>query len=218
MDLNHSPEDLAFRDDTRRWLEENAPRHELRTLEERKEWHRRLHRAGYVGMGWPRAYGGQDASLIQQAILVDEMARLNAPPPVNDLGIGIVGPTLLVHGTEAQRCRYLEKILTAEEIWCQLYSEPDAGSDLASLRTRAEDSGDQFIVDGQKTWTSDGPIADRGLLLARTNPTAPKHRGISCLLIGMRQPGIEARPLRQITGGSEFSSPIALAQLAAVIS
>jgi alkylation response protein AidB-like acyl-CoA dehydrogenase len=205
MDLTHSPEDLAFCARTRRWLEEHAPRHALRTLAERKAWHRELYAAGYVGMGWPRAYGGQDASVIQQAIVVDEMARVNAPPPINDLGIGVVGPTLLAHGTERQKERYLRNILTAHEIWCQLYSEPDAGSDLASLKTRATDEGDVFVVDGQKVWTSDGPVADRGLLLARTNPAGPKHHGISCFLIDMRQPGIAVRPLRQITGGEEFS-------------
>ena len=205
MDLNYAPDDVGFRSRTRRWLEDHVPREALRTLAERRAWHRELYGAGYVGMGWPRAYGGQDASLIRQAIVVDEMARVNAPPPINDLGIGIVGPTLLAHGCESQRHRYLNRILTADEIWCQLYSEPDAGSDLASLGTRADDRGDVFIVNGQKVWTSDGPIADRGLLLARTNRAVPKRRGISCFLLDMRQPGVAVRALQQITGGVEFS-------------
>jgi alkylation response protein AidB-like acyl-CoA dehydrogenase len=205
MDLRYSSEDLAFRDVTRRWLATNVPAEEPATLEARRAWHRRLYEAGYVGMGWPVPYGGRGATPLQQAIVADEMARSNAPPPINPLGIAIVGPTIIVHGTEAQKRRYLRKILTAEELWCQLYSEPNAGSDLASLRTRAEDRGDHFVVDGQKIWTSGGLIADWGLLLARTDSAVAKHKGISCFLIAMRQPGVEVRPLRQITGSAHFS-------------
>ncbi len=156
-------------------------------------------------MGWSVQYGGRGATPLQQAIVADEMARNSAPPPINPLGIAIVGPTIIVHGTPAQKERYLRKILTAEELWCQLYSEPNAGSDLASLRTRAEDRGDHFLVHGQKIWTSGGVIADWGLLLARTDPSVPKHKGISCFLISMRQPGVDVRPLRQITGSAHFS-------------
>jgi alkylation response protein AidB-like acyl-CoA dehydrogenase len=205
MDLRYSSEDLAFRDATRRWLATNVPAEEPATLEARRAWHRRLYEAGYVGMGWPVPYGGRGATPLQQAIVADEMAHSNAPPPINPLGIAIVGPTIIVHGTEAQKRRYLRKILTAEELWCQLYSEPNAGSDLASLRTRAEDRGDHFVVNGQKIWTSGGLIADWGLLLARTDSAVAKHKGISCFLIAMRQPGVEVRPLRQITGSAHFS-------------
>ena len=205
MDLNYSPEDRAFRAKTREWLAANAPQEDLKTLAERKAWHRKLYEAGYVGMLWPREYGGWGATPMQQAIVQDEMARVGAPPPINGLGIGFIGPTIIVHGTPAQKERYLRKILTAEEIWCQLYSEPNAGSDLASLKTRAEDQGDHFVVNGQKIWTSSGPIADWGILLARTDPKVAKHRGISCFLISMRQPGVEVRPLKQITGHSLFS-------------
>ncbi len=205
MDLTYSPEDLAFRERTRRWFAAHTPGRELTTLAERRAWHRTLYEAGYVGMGWPRAYGGADATPMQQAIVADEMARVTAPPTINGLGIGIVGPTIIVHGTEGQKQRYLRRILTAEELWCQLYSEPNAGSDLASLRTRAEDTGDHFEVTGQKIWTSGGLIADWGLLLARTDPGVPKHKGISCFLISMRQPGVEVRPLKQITGSAEFA-------------
>jgi alkylation response protein AidB-like acyl-CoA dehydrogenase len=205
MDLRYSPEDLAFRQATRRWLEANVPREEPATLEQRRGWHRRLYDAGYVGMGWPVAYGGRGATPLQQAIVADEMARAGAPSPINPLGIAIVGPTIIVHGTETQKRRYLRKILAAEELWCQLYSEPNAGSDLASLRTRAEDRGDHFVVNGQKIWTSGGLVADWGLLLARTDTAVPKHKGISCFLISMRQPGVEVRPLRQITGSAHFS-------------
>ena len=204
MDLNHSPEDRAFREATGRWLEANTPRGELKTLEERRTWHRKLYDAGLVGMGWPREYGGQGAGPMRQAIAADEMARVNAPPTINGLGIGIVGPTIIVHGTDAQQQRYLRKILMAEELWCQLYSEPNAGSDLASLKTRAEDRGDHFEVNGQKIWTSYGAISDWGLLLARTDTSVPKHRGISCFLINMRQPGVDVRPLKQVTGNEEF--------------
>ena len=186
MDLNYTPEDLAFRHTTRHWLEAHVPRRELTTLDERRQWHRQLYDAGFVGMGWPIAYGGRGASPMQQAIVADEMARIDAPAPINSLGIAIVGPTIIVHGTEAQKQRYLAKILTAEELWCQLYSEPNAGSDLASLRTSAEDRGDHFVVNGQKIWTSGGLIADRGLLLARTDTKVAKHRGISCFLLDMR--------------------------------
>jgi len=205
MDLNYSPEDIAFREKTRRWLEANVPTQELATLEERKAWHRKLYEAGYVGMLWPKEYGGWGASPMHQAIVQDEMARGSAPPPINGLGIGFIGPTIIVHGTDWQKQRYLKKMLTAEEIWCQLYSEPNAGSDLASLRTRAEDQGDHFLVNGQKIWTSSGSISDWGILLARTDTKVAKHKGISCFLLNMRQPGVEVRPLRQITGSSLFS-------------
>jgi len=204
MDLRYSPDDLAFRDATRRWFEANVPTTELKTLGERREWHRTLFDGGYVGMGWPREYGGQDARALRQAIVADEMARVNAPPTINGLGIGIVGPTIIHHGTEAQKQRYLKKILAADELWCQLYSEPNAGSDLASLRTRAEDKGDHFEVNGQKIWTSYGAISDWGLLLARTDTSVAKHRGISCFLINIHQPGVDVRPLKQVTGNQEF--------------
>jgi alkylation response protein AidB-like acyl-CoA dehydrogenase len=205
MDLSYSPSDIEFREATRRWLEANVPRPEPTTLDARRAWHRRLYDAGYVGMGWPVQYGGRGATPLQQAIVADEMARAGAAPPINPLGLAIVGPTIIVHGTEAQKQRYLRPILAAEELWCQLYSEPGAGSDLASLRTRAEDRGDHFVVNGQKIWTSGGLVADWGLLLARTDTGVAKHKGISCFLLRMRQPGVEVRPLRQITGSEHFS-------------
>src|SRR5437870_6548071 len=204
MDLNYTPEDIAFRKQVRTWLEGNLPRKEIRTLDDRLGWHRKLYEAGYLGMGWPKEYGGGGARPMEQAIVADELARSKAPAPANSLGIGIVGPTIIVHGTEAQKKRYLRKILTAEELWCQLYSEPNAGSDLAALKTSAVDQGDHFIVNGQKIWTSGGKIADWGLLLARTDTKVAKHKGITCFLMNMRQPGVDVRPLKQITGSSEF--------------
>ncbi len=204
MDLNYTPDDVAFRKQVRGWLEQNLPPAPLRSLAERKIWHRKIYEAGYLGMGWPKEYGGQGARPMEQAIVADEMARSGAPSPTNGLGLGIVGPTIVVHGNEWQKKRYLQTILTAEEMWCQLYSEPNSGSDLASLKTSAEDKGDHFAVNGQKIWTSGGKVADWGLLLARTDPKVAKHKGISCFLMSMRQPGVEVRPLKQMTGSSEF--------------
>src|SRR5437870_13178380 len=203
MDLTLSPEDRAFRDETRAWFAANVPRTELKTLPERRAWHRTMYEAGYVGMGWPTEYGGRGATPMQQAIAADEMARANAPAPINGLGVGFIGPTIVVHGTPQQKERYLKKILTAEEMWCQLYSEPNSGSDLASLRTRAEDKGDHFLVNGLKIWMSGGPIADFGILLARPDSGVAKHRGISCFLFAMRQSGVEVRPVKQSAGRSE---------------
>src|SRR5438067_439886 len=156
-------------------------------------------------MGWPKAYSGHEARPMEQAIVAEELARANAPAPLNGLGIGFIGPTLIVHGSEAQKQRYLKKILTAEEIWCQLYSEPNAGSDLASLRTSAVRQDGHWVVNGQKVWTSSGMSADLGILLARTDPSVRKHEGISYFIVDMRAPGVEVRPLRQIHGGAEFS-------------
>lgn len=204
MDLTFTPEDIAFRAKVRKWFEGNLPKEELKTLDDRKAWIGKLYDAGLVGMGWPKEYGGQNARPMEQAIVADEMVRFSAPAAGMGLGVPIVGPTIIHKGTEEQKQRFLKKMLTAEEIWCQLYSEPNAGSDLAALKTRAEDKGDHWAINGQKVWTSAGYIADWGLLLARTDPNVVKHQGISCFLIAMRQPGIEVRPLKQITGGAEF--------------
>jgi len=204
VDLNYAPEDEAFRQRVRSWFEQNRPK-PMESLSDRKAWQRTLYEAGFVGMGWPKEYGGQSARPMEQAIVAEEMALANVPGPINSLGIGIVGPTLIVHGTEEQKQRYIPKILTAEEIWCQLYSEPDAGSDLAGLKTRAERQDGEYIVNGQKVWTSLGPVADYGILLARTHPDAPKHKGISYFILDMHSPGVEVRPLKQITGSSEFA-------------
>jgi alkylation response protein AidB-like acyl-CoA dehydrogenase len=206
MDLRYTAADEAFRARVRAWLAEHAPRAPLRTVAAKKAWHRALYEAGYVGMGWPKEYGGRDARPIEQAIVVEELARADAPPSANWAGLSLAGPTLIHHGTAAQRARYLRAILLGDEIWCQLYSEPNAGSDLAALRCRAERDGDHFVVNGQKTWTSTAPEADLGLLLARTDRAAPKHQGISCLLVDMHAPGVEIRPLRQVTGiADEFA-------------
>jgi alkylation response protein AidB-like acyl-CoA dehydrogenase len=203
MDLKYSPEDLAYREHVRAWLRANQPG-ELQTLDDKRAWHRRLYDAGFVGMGWPKAYGGREARPMEQAIVAEEMARSKTPGPINGLGIGLLGPTLIAHGTEAQKQRYVRKILTAEELWCQLYSEPNAGSDLAALRTTAERQGDEYVVNGQKVWTSGGRTADFGMLLARTNREVPKHEGISYFILDMHFSGVDVQPLKQITGSSEF--------------
>ena len=204
MDLNYTAEDKAFRQQVRHWLEENIPKKRPETLDERRAWHRKLYEAGYLGMGWPKEYGGQEARPMEQAIVGEELARANAPASLNGLGIGIVAPTLIHHGTEHQKQEHVSRILTAEELWCQLYSEPNSGSDLASLQCRADVNGDEFIINGQKIWTSGAINADWGILLARTDRNAPKHQGISCIMLDMHQPGVEVRPLKQISGSSEF--------------
>ena len=205
MDLRYTADDQSFRQEVREWLEANVPKHRLRTVEERQEWHRKLYDAGYVGMGWPREYGGREARPMEQAIVAEELARINAPAGVNGLGIGIVGPTLIHHGTDDQKNRFLKNILSGEELWCQLYSEPNSGSDLASLQCRADIDGDTFIVNGQKIWTSGGHDSDWGLMLARTEPRAQKHDGISCMLVDLRSEGVDARPLKQVNGDTGFS-------------
>jgi alkylation response protein AidB-like acyl-CoA dehydrogenase len=203
MDLTYSAEDAAFRAHVRSWLQMRVPV-KRDTLADRRAWHKQLLEAGFVAMGWPREYGGRAARPVQQAILSEELTLAGAPPHASGAGMGLVAPTLLTHGSEAQKHRYLPKILSAEELWCELYSEPNAGSDLASLRTAAMRDGDHYVVNGQKIWTSAGFTADLGILLARTNPDVPKHRGISYFIVDMHTPGIEVRPLRQITGDAEF--------------
>ncbi len=205
MDLNYSPEDEQFRLEVRAWLEENLPKKRIETLEERRAWHRKMYDAGFIGMGWPKEFGGREARPMEQAIVGEEMARVNAPAGVNGLGIAIVGPTIIHHGTKDQKERFLQKMLTGEEIWCQLYSEPNSGSDLASLQCRADIDGDTFIINGQKIWTSGAHNSDWGLMLARTDRNASKHAGISCILIDMESDGVEVRPLKQISGSEEFS-------------
>jgi alkylation response protein AidB-like acyl-CoA dehydrogenase len=210
MDFSYTKSENEFRRELRSWLAANVPSGALpATLEEEADyltaWQRKLFDAGWAAVHWPREYGGRGASLTEQAIFQEEMARARAPQMMNRVGINLVGPTLITHGTSAQRSRYLSRILSCEEIWCQLYSEPDAGSDLASLRTRAERAGDVFRVNGQKVWTSYAQFAAFGMLLARTDSAASAHKGISCLIVDMRSPGITIHPLRQITGSAEFS-------------
>lgn len=215
MDFKFSSEDEVFRQEFRSWLEHNIPRdwrddelHDPDTLEEferRRAWHRRLYDGGWMCIHWPQEYGGRGASLIQQVIYQQELDRAKAPPTVNFQGIARVGPTLMQWGTPEQKQRYIPKIPPAEEIWCQGLSEPDHGSDLAAVETRAVDRSDHFLVNGSKVWTSNAHRADFTTLLCRTDPDAPKHKGLSYLLVDMKSPGITVRPLVQITGESGFN-------------
>ncbi|HZP40210.1 MAG TPA: acyl-CoA dehydrogenase family protein [Candidatus Binatia bacterium] len=215
MDFSDSPEDAGFRREVRAWLAANRPAraervpHDEASLADEvaflRDWQQRLFAAGLVGLLWPREYGGRGARPTQQAILNQELARARAPQLLNRVGVNNTGPTLIAHGTEAQKRRFLPKILSAEELWCQLFSEPGAGSDLAALRTRAEPDGDEFAVTGQKVWTSYAQFSRWGILLARTSPSLPKHRGLTYFILDMTSPGITIRPLRQLTGSTEFS-------------
>jgi alkylation response protein AidB-like acyl-CoA dehydrogenase len=203
MDLAYTAEDDAFRQHVRAWLRSRLPV-KRDTLQARRAWHKQLLEAGFVGIGWPREYGGQDARPMQQAILNEEMVKAGAPPHASGPGMSLVAPTLFALGSEQQKRQYLPRILTAEDLWCELYSEPNAGSDLASLQTAAVRENDHYVVNGQKIWTSGAFTSDLGILLARTNPNVPKHQGISYFVVDMHTPGIEVRPLRQITGDAEF--------------
>jgi alkylation response protein AidB-like acyl-CoA dehydrogenase len=211
VDLTLSPSEEGFRDELRVWLEANHPgeapdeEDDQRAFQFRRDWQRKLHEAGWAGISWPKEYGGRGASLIEQAIFSEEMVRANAPSPANILGLAMGGPVVITHGTDDQKQRFLEPILSAEEIWCQGFSEPEAGSDLASLKTRAVKKGDEWVVTGQKVWTTYGHLAKWCMLVARTDPDAPKHQGLTYFIMDMDQPGVEVKPLVQITGEAEFN-------------
>lgn len=202
--LQDSPREAAFRERLRVWLAEHTPSITNHEIEALKAWQKQLYEAGWLGLTWPREYGGQGASFREQMIFNEEAARAEAPTSINSIGLMIVGPSLLAVGTEDQKKRYLAPILSADEIWCQGFSEPNAGSDLAGLQTRAVRHGDHYVVTGQKIWTSNSRIADYIFLLARTDSEAPRHKGISALIVDMKSPGVTVRPLRQITGEAEF--------------
>jgi alkylation response protein AidB-like acyl-CoA dehydrogenase len=210
VDLSFTAEEAAFAADVRAWLAEHVERPPgfesiAAEIEWARAWQAKLAAGRWVGIHWPEAYGGRGASPVQVAIFNMEYARSRALQPVNRVGINLAGPTLLAHGTAEQKQRFLPRILTAEELWCQLFSEPDAGSDLASLTTRAERVDGGWLLSGQKVWTSYAQFARWGICLARTNPDAPRHRGISYLVVDMQADGIEVRPLVQITGEAEFN-------------
>jgi alkylation response protein AidB-like acyl-CoA dehydrogenase len=213
MDLKLNAEETKFRDELRAWLTANVPKDweewREKPLEESfqylRTWQRKLHEGRWAAVSWPKEYGGRGATLMQQAIFWEEMSRAGAPSMANALGLGLIGPTIIAHGTEAQKKRFIPKILSAEEIWCQGFSEPNAGSDLANLQTQARLEGDHYIVNGQKVWTSYGWAGDWCELVVRTDPNVPKHKGLTVLLVNMKSPGVEVRPLRQITGESEFN-------------
>jgi alkylation response protein AidB-like acyl-CoA dehydrogenase len=217
MDFTLTSEQHAFREDVRKWLQVNIPRDwEARAMgaadvprpeayAAMRAWQRKLYDAGFIGLTWPKEYGGRGLTFLEEMILHEEMALAKAPPILNILGVGMAGPTIVAYGTEEQKRRYPAKILSCEEIWCQGYSEPDAGSDLASLQTRAVKDGEHWVINGQKVWTSLAHIADFMMLLARTDPDAPRHKGITYFLLDLKLPGVTVKPLKQLTGDAEFN-------------
>jgi alkylation response protein AidB-like acyl-CoA dehydrogenase len=218
VNLHYTPAEEAFRAEVRDFLESSLARPEFSPLrgrggpgdehtcfEPRQAWERFLGAAGYIGLGWPTAYGGRDATLVEQVIFHEEYARAKAPGRLGHIGEMLLGPTLLAFGTEAQKQQFLPPIKRGEALWCQGYSEPEAGSDLANVRTVAVRDGDAWVITGQKTWTSHGQWADACFVLCRTRTDGPKHAGLSYVLVPMRQPGIEVRPIKQMTGTSEFN-------------
>ena len=215
MNFKESPQEQALRAEVRQWLHDNLPPGWGRTVFEprdederatlRLEWEKKLYAGGWSGITWPREYGGRGASPIENAIFLEEMARADAPDGLNIIGRNLIGPTLMAHGSEAQKQRFLPAILRAEEVWCQGFSEPGSGSDLASVRCKAVRDGDAFVINGQKIWTSFAQHSHWCFMLVRTDPNAVKHRGLSFILLDMRSPGITIRPLVQITGESEFN-------------
>lgn len=214
MDLNLTPQELRFRDEVRLWFAENVPRDWVKRRDEEESmlgrfaylraWQRKLYDAGWAGISWPKDCGGRGAAVMEQVIFIEEMARAEAPPMANVIALGLIGPTIIAFGTPEQKKRYLAKMLSAEEIWCQGFSEPNAGSDLAALSTTGVLDGDHFVVNGQKCWTSYAWAADWCELIVRTDPAAPKHKGLTALLVDMHSPGVEVRGLKQMSGESEF--------------
>jgi len=221
LDFNLSPQEEAFKQELCDWLDENTKdfpdwwkNSDPFSMEGRSEeyqklsqwWHQKLHEAGYVGIAWPKEYGGRGATIMEQVIFNEEMAKRRLPGGLGGLGVGWAGPTIIAAGTEEQKKRFLPKILSGEETWCQGFSEPGAGSDLKNIQTRAVEDGDYYVVNGQKVWTTGGMRADWAILLARTNfdPDIPKQRGISYFLLDMHAPGVTVRPLREMTGYALF--------------
>jgi alkylation response protein AidB-like acyl-CoA dehydrogenase len=221
MDFSLTPQEESFRKEVSDWLDENmkdfpewwgkrdisGPEMESEEYQQfNRWWHKKLYEAGYVGIAWPKEYEGRGATIMEQVIFNQEMAKRGAPTGVGGLGVGWAGPTIIVAGTEEQKKRFLPKILSGEEVWCQAFSEPEAGSDLANVQTRAVEDNDYYIVNGQKVWTTGGMRADWAILLARTdfNPDIPKHRGLSYFLLDMHAPGVTVRPLREMTGEALF--------------
>jgi alkylation response protein AidB-like acyl-CoA dehydrogenase len=209
MDFSYSQDEERFRTEFRTWLERNPPGAEPEDpkawVPYAKAWQHELAEAGWCGVAWPAEYGGRGATLIQQIIFQEELARAKAPQFIGLAGLTMGGPVLIAHGTDAQKRKHLRSILTADEIWCQGFSEPNAGSDLAALKTRAVLDGDDFVVTGQKVWTSWARYADVCMCLVRTDPEAPKHKGITFLLVDMKSPGVTVRPLTQMSGEADFN-------------
>ena len=215
MDLSFTQEEESFREEVRSWLDENLPSEwghrgvggyrEDDDEDLQRRWQRMLHEAGWLKLGWPKVAGGRGATPVMQAIYQEEMARAGAPEILGRLGVTLLAPTLLGHGTQWQKDEYIDRILSGDLVFCQGFSEPDAGSDLAGLRTRAERKDGRWVLNGQKTWSSGAHYADKSFLLARTSTQGEAHKGIGFFLVDMHQPGVEVRRIRQMTGGGEFS-------------
>jgi alkylation response protein AidB-like acyl-CoA dehydrogenase len=214
MNFNYSREDESFRHSFRAWLEDNFPQEWSREatgeelIQRRKEWGKMISQGGWVAPAWPKEYGGLGLTLEQQLVYIEELVRVNAPEVLNSNGISIFGMTLIRYGTEAQKKHYLPRMLKHEDIWCQGFSEPNAGSDLASLQTKGRDQGDHFLLNGQKVWTSIGPYANKCYILVRTNSNDSKHKGISLMILDMDQTGVTVQPIKNIVGDSEFAEVI----------
>lgn len=216
MDFSFSTEEQAFRQEVRTWITDNVPGRwgsdvwpipegDDAALQQVRDWNHKLYEAGWSGINWPTQYGGRDATPIEQFIFQEEMATVHTPPPIGVIGIGMAGPTIMAWGTQEQKDSHLKNILATDEIWCQGFSEPNAGSDLASLKTGAADAGDHYVINGQKIWTSGAHVADWCILVVRTDPNEAKHKGMTYLLVDMKSPGVEVKPLEQITGDPEFN-------------
>ncbi len=218
MDFQYTPEQEAFRAEVRNWLAANLPSDlcvvdardervapDRETFEQRRAWQKTMYAAGWVGIAWPKDYGGRGAGIMEQVIFDEEYTDARAPVIPGFSGLALCGPTLMQWGTDEQKQRFLSRILSSDDIWCQGYSEPGAGSDLAGLQTRAADMGDFFLVNGQKVWTSGAQYADWIFMLVRTDPNAPKHQGISYILVDMKTPGITVRPLVLMNGHAHFN-------------
>jgi alkylation response protein AidB-like acyl-CoA dehydrogenase len=215
MDFRDTPEEAAFREKLRAWLSEHIPEgwgqpgyrepEGAARLEWYRDWSRKLYEGGFIGLTWPKQYGGYEQPITHQVIALEEFARAGPPEHMNVIGVGMAGPTILAHGTEEQKDRFVKRILSCEDIWCQGFSEPGSGSDLASLSTRAVRDGDEWVINGQKVWSSFAHVADFCILVTRTDPDAPRHQGLTYFLLDMHVPGVEVRPLKQITGDSEFN-------------
>lgn len=219
MDFNDTPEEAAFRTEVRAWLEANAEpigpddkggdllgeRTDDATVQAAKDWQKKKADAGWACLTWPKEYGGREATAIQNVIWNQEESKFKTPPSIFGIGIGMCGPTVMTHGTDAQKAQWIPKLLSGEEIWCQLFSEPSAGSDLAGLRSTAVRDGDDWIVNGQKIWTTGAQFCDWGILVVRSDFNAAKHAGLSYFVVDMHSPGIEIRPITQINGGQGFN-------------
>ena len=209
MDFNDTPEEARFREEASSWLAENAPTDDafwaLSPLEQAKVWQKRKYDAGWACIGWAPDFGGRGASAIEEVIWRQEESQYDLPANFFLIGQGMIGPTLMAWASDEDKARFLPQLASGEEVWCQLFSEPAGGSDLAALRTRAEPDGDDWVINGQKIWTSGAHYSDYGVIVVRTDPTVPKHKGLSYFYIDMKAPGVEIKPIKQLTGDSDFN-------------